>query len=193
MGDKMKYIAKILSCIVLVVMIFCIFDLAFEVNAISNNQYKNKTSGSSSSIPSSNPPSSSAAPSNRSSAVPKKNTPSSSYVSSNSTSSVLSSSSPEGSSTPQEESTLSLPEVSEEDISLPHILASNGSSSNNLLLGIIAWCCIGLGIIIVSIVLLSNKKSKKNYVPRKRYQSQSHIKRRKSLLPSRYYRNIKRK
>lgn len=168
----------------------------------SSSNTSSAASSSTSSVPSSAPPSSvppSSAPSS-SNKTPVSSSPVVNYSNSSATKSSnyvppVSSQVVESSSSEPEESEMSLPEVSEDDISLPYVLASAGpSAENNKLLGIIAWSCIGLGVLIVLIVLFSGRRAKKGYVARKRYKSSFGLgKKKKRLLSDSYYRNIKRK
>lgn len=151
----------------------------------------------SSSVPSSSSkPASGSVPPSSSSRAQSSSSNVQSYASSsqNTSSSEASASSSEASSSSSESSSsLSLPVVSEDDISLPYVLASSDNSgNNNMLFGIIAWACIILGVAIVIIVLLSNRKAHKGYVARKRYNN-GFKRKKKNLLPDKYYRNIKRK
>ena len=212
----MKKGLKKLVCFAAVLSVICILNFSIQSNAAPDNQYKNAASSSrtpsssaassspSSSSPSSQKPSAPASSKPASSSVPpasssraqspSSNVQSSASVAQNTSSSAASASSSEASSSSSESSSsLSLPGVSEEDISLPHVLASNDNSgSNNMLFGIIAWACIILGVAIVTIVLLSNRRAHKGYVARKRYNN-GFKRRKKNLLPDKYYRNIKRK
>ncbi len=99
------------------------------------------------------------------------------------------------SSEPQESSTISLPEASDDEVSLPRVFASATDVSvdnNNKLFGMIAWACIGLGILIILVVLFSSRWNSGGSVGRKRYPSIGG-KKKKRLLSDKYYRNIKRK
>ena len=215
----MKKGLKNLVCFAAVLSVICILNFSIQSNAAPDNQYKNAASSSKapSSSAASSSPSSSSAPSSQKPSTPASSKPASSSVPPSSSSSRVQSSSssvqssasvaqntnssavssapsseaPSSSSEP--ESSLSLPGVSEEDISLPYVLASNdNSSNNNMLFGIIAWACIILGVAIVTIVLFSNRRAHKGYVARKRYNN-GFKRKKKNLLPDKYYRNIKRK
>ena len=213
----MRFDRKVLFSILLMLILSVSFSSLSYINVravAENSSIPSPSSSQTSSIPSSTPSSSSVP----SSSVPSSSSsqitpPASSYTSSVASSSapartysapVVSSSSKAltivsseevSSSSEPEESEISLPEVSEDDISLPYVLASAGSSAeNNKLLGIIAWSCIGLGVLIVLIVLFSGKRAQKGYVARKRYKSSFGLgKKKKRLLSDSYYRNIRRK
>lgn len=209
----MRFDRKVLFSILVMLVLSVSFGSLSYINVRAVDQNSSVPSSSqTSSIPSSTPSSSSvpssSVPSSSNVTPPASSyTPPASYssapartysapaVSSSSKAAVVVSSEEVSSSSEPEESEISLPEVSEDDISLPYVLASAGSSAeNNKLLGIIAWSCIGLGVLIVLIVLFSGKRAQKGYVARKRYKSSFGLgKKKKRLLSDSYYRNIRRK
>ena len=101
-------------------------------------------------------------------------------------------SSSETSSEPEESSSsVSLPSVSVPDDSSLLPSSSMAPTSNRTLnwIGIIAWVCIGLGVIVVVIVILSNRRPPRGGSGRKRYRRPK--RRKKHLLNDKYYRNLK--
>lgn len=88
-------------------------------------------------------------------------------------------------------SAISMPDVDSADISVPQLLGSgvyvNPLNDKNVLLGVIAWVCIGLGIIIVLVVLFSSKKNAHRSMGRKRYHRKSLKTHKKRLLDDKYY------
>ena len=101
-------------------------------------------------------------------------------------------SSSEVSSEPEESSSsVSLPSVSVPDDSSLLPSSSMAPTSNRTLnwIGIIAWVCIGLGVIVVVIVILSNRRPPRGGSGRKRYRRPK--RRKKHLLNDKYYRNLK--
>lgn len=68
----------------------------------------------------------------------------------------------------------------------------NPDNSRLNLLGIIAWVCIGLGVVVVIIVLLSNRSGARRSTGRRRYQRRSgRRKKKKHLLNDKYYSNYR--
>ena len=66
----------------------------------------------------------------------------------------------------------------------------NPDNSRMNLLGILAWVCIGLGVLVVIIVLLSNRTGNRT-TGRRRYQRRPVRRRKKRLLSDKYYRNYR--
>lgn len=70
------------------------------------------------------------------------------------------------------------------------VTVSSTDTSRVNLIGILAWVCIGLGIVVVLLVLLSNRYGPRSGGGRKRYQrSGSRRKKKGRLLSDRYYRD----
>ncbi len=146
------------------------------------------------------PPSSSAKPSSSAASVPSSK-PSSSAASSKQ---VKAQSSSEVSSEASSDAAggLSSEESSSSSISLPSVgsvsevdplssAASNpDSAQNNKWIGIISWTCIALGVLVVLVVVLTNRRPPRG-MGRKRYR-RSKRSSGKHLLNDRYYRNINR-
>jgi Bacterial surface proteins containing Ig-like domains len=66
-------------------------------------------------------------------------------------------------------------------------------SSRASILGLIAWVCIILGVVIVLLVLFSGKRSNTGLPGKKRYHRRSAGGHKKRLLDDRYYRNYRKK
>ncbi len=66
----------------------------------------------------------------------------------------------------------------------------NPDNSRMNLLGILAWVCIGLGVLVVIIVLLSNRTGNRT-TGRRRYQRRPVRRKKKHLLSDKYYRNYR--
>ena len=153
-----------------------------------------------SAIPGVPPPSSSAKPASSAASAPSSK-PSSSAVSSKP---VKAQSSSEVSSEASSDAAggLSSEESSSSQISLPSVgsvsevdplssAASNADSAqNNKWIGIISWTCIALGVLVVLVVVLTNRRPPRG-MGRKRYR-RSKRSNGKHLLNDRYYRNINR-
>ena len=91
----------------------------------------------------------------------------------------------------QAESSISLPSVgSLPEDNFPSSLAGNSEAANHTSwIGIISWACIVLGVLVIVIVLLSNRRPPHG-PGRKRYHRPK--RRKKHLLNDKYYRNINR-
>lgn len=91
--------------------------------------------------------------------------------------------------------TVSLPDVGSLVLSVPNAMGSGTnaiSDQGNRWYGVIAWVCIGAGVIIVLVILvIGNRRGPKrrNHVGRKRYQRKSYKSGKKHLLDDRYYSN----
>lgn len=88
-----------------------------------------------------------------------------------------------------------LPDVTISDISVPQVIGSvtdgGKSSKDNLVKGMIAWVCIGIGVVLVLTVIFGSSYSKqsaknKRVKGRKHYKA-SKTKRKKRLLSDKYY------
>ncbi len=104
---------------------------------------------------------------------------------------VEESSSEAESSSSESSSSISLPSVSVPDDSSLLPSSSMAPTSNRTVnwIGIIAWVCIGLGVVVVVIVILSNRRPPRGGSGRKRYRRPK--RRKKHLLNDKYYRNLK--
>ncbi|HIS68208.1 MAG TPA: hypothetical protein IAA58_02395 [Candidatus Gallacutalibacter stercoravium] len=86
-----------------------------------------------------------------------------------------------------------LPDIDSEDLSVPLVVGSNASSGveGNRMLGVAAWVCVGLGVVIILAVLLtSRRKGPPGSIGRKRYHRGSFRSRKGRLLDDKYYRGL---
>ena len=88
-----------------------------------------------------------------------------------------------------------LPPVDESEFLLPQVIAApeKPRSENSLATGIIAWACIGIGVLIVLIVLINSRKSQDIELNKINIKSHRNKKdRKKKLLSNKYYKDISR-
>lgn len=96
-----------------------------------------------------------------------------------------------GTSSQEESSAISLPSVDSIVENDPFNSAAAGPSNKKMnLYGILSWACIGLGVLVVLIVVLSNRRPPRG-PGRKRYRRPKRSTK-KRLLNDRYYRNLNR-